>query len=531
MLILNIKHNKPHHFFKRWGLFLVFTLFSQNAIAVNQNDASTLPLALPNTSLVQAALPEILENDTMAWPLLPNEAVEDLAKLFYPKHQAMQTLFISRTLALNNAAFDEKDVSPQVVIILIPELKSLANAPQAKRKQVNKSQALKSETDDKRPWNKPLSMSYTLKDAAEFFVSPALVLAYEQLLERNNFLKAELDKLNTKLAGLQALMSRLLAEAERLFGANQGVDLNTMSQTAHPVAQQAVIKENVANVQPLKPTHMTASSITKENAQNRDWQALLWMPILPIVLLVSLIIAIAVANRRKIAELHAADAGLFNSGRSSSGFSALGTDAFNEQVDLVHQEANALSDLDFSLTKSEYKGEQAKSAFTYQEESEQILEQAQMYVSFGRMDVAIGLLRAQIKTMPKASLRHWLYLLDIYRDTNKQAEFEESARDLHSHYNVAIPTWQAVESAVSTAQSLEEYPHIMEVLTKIWMAEPDSAKTYLAELLTDTRQNERAGFSMAVFEDIVLLDSVLAMREKMATNPNMAEDLMELDHN
>lgn len=528
MASLNLTKNNPHPLLCVWGLFFVLTFF----VGVLHADTDDMPMQLQqeplNTSLVQADLPQNLANDVMAWPLLPNEAVEDLATLFYPKNKAMQRLFVSHTLALNHQAFGAKDVSPQVVIILIPEIKALANAAPIKP-------APKPKTNAKQPWNNPLVMSYSLKDAAAFFVSPELVAAYEKLLAKNAHLKDELEKLNSKLARLQALMMRLLVEAEQLFGMPSSGSMNADGQREHAVNtknQARSVPSDETNRLAVKATPVTTpvaertnSNSTERAKQTKNWQQLLWMPILPIALLVALMMAIAVANRRKVAALYEADSVLFNVGDVNSDLKPLRPDAFNEQQALVHQQANDLAALDFSLTKSEYKGELANSAFTYQDESEQILEQAQMYVSFGRTDVAIGLLRAQIKTMPKASLRHWLYLLDIYRHANKQAEFEESAHDLHVHYNVAIPTWQSVESAPVMAQSLEEYPHIMEVLLKIWHAEPASAKTYLDELLTDTRQNERAGFSLSVFEEIVLLDGVLVMREKMALD---AEDSIEV---
>lgn len=514
-----LKKLKPHALLNVWGLFLGLAFYSVAYKAVAYEDGVDLDIPAISTRLIQANLPQDLAKDTLAWPLLPAETVEDLAALFYPNNIPMQALFVSQTLALNNQTFGAKDASPQVVIIIIPALKYLANMAPTKLKSAGQTKA-----SVLKPWNNPLSMSYTLKDAAAYVVNPALVEAYAQLLARNAHLKTELEKLNAKLAGAQMLMTHLLTEAERFSDAAVAKTMRENDQF-EPHDQQSQENQSKQNqdkqklIKPLPQSRM--ANISKapilQSPKVPDWPWLFWTPILPILLMI--ILAIVIVNRRKLAALRASGAGLFKPASTvTPNFSPLSEDAFNAQEDLANQEANGLQALDFSITKSEYQGDEARNApFAYLEESEQLLEQAQMYVSFGRVDVATDLLRTQIKTMPKASLRHWLYLLDIYRETNQQAAFEDSARDLHMHYNVAIPAWQLSVDA-QTKPSLEDYPHIMDMLAKVWIAEPEAAKAYLEALLTDTRQNERMGFSMSVFEEIVLLASTLTMREKMALN-------------
>ena len=151
----------------------------------------------------------------------------------------------------------------------------------------------------------------------------------------------------------------------------------------------------------------------------------------------------------------------------------------------------------------------------FKEESELVLEQARIYVNIGRTQEAIELLKAQIKTMPKASAHHCLYLLDIYRDTNQKEEFLVYAKQLNQHFNVMMPMWESAPLPMVVASTLEEFAHIVEKLTKLWAENLTEAEAYVEELLTDNRDNERAGFGMEVFQELVLLRDILKARNKL----------------
>ena len=152
------------------------------------------------------------------------------------------------------------------------------------------------------------------------------------------------------------------------------------------------------------------------------------------------------------------------------------------------------------------------------EEGELALEQARIYVNIDRVDEAIELLKAQIEATPKDSLHHWLYLLDIYRDTNQKEEFLQSAKQLHQSFNVMIPLWENVPLPMVIASSLEEFSHIVEELTALWVDHEKTAETkaYIDDLLTENRSSDRTGFSMEVFQELILLRDLLNVREKLA---------------
>ena len=139
-----------------------------------------------------------------------------------------------------------------------------------------------------------------------------------------------------------------------------------------------------------------------------------------------------------------------------------------------------------------------------------------------RIKEAIMLLKTQIQETPKATLHHWFYLLDIYRKSNQKDAFLNNAKQLHEKFNIVMPQWEKSMFSPLVASSLEELPHIVERLTKLWATEGKvtenmlETKGYLDELLMDNRSTERIGFGIEVFQEIMLLRDILDMRLKLA---------------
>lgn len=143
--------------------------------------------------------------------------------------------------------------------------------------------------------------------------------------------------------------------------------------------------------------------------------------------------------------------------------------------------------------------------------ADQALELAEIMVSMGLAEGAARTLVEQIQAHPKRALPHWLRLLDIYRASGMQAEFEDSARELHSKFNI-----QAEDSAgdstdrdeASDRAALEHFPRIVSRIQELW-ARPAECADYLSSLLEDNRGGTRAGFPLPAAEEILLLLSVL----------------------
>ncbi|HSF71977.1 MAG TPA: hypothetical protein VLA25_06775, partial [Methylotenera sp.] len=139
------------------------------------------------------------------------------------------------------------------------------------------------------------------------------------------------------------------------------------------------------------------------------------------------------------------------------------------------------------------------------------LEEAKLLMSVNRGTDAIAHLKMTIESQPKASINHWLYLLEVFRSLNLKHEFETYAERMHLTFNVMTPVWYEKEAVVNTSmvvpQSLEEFPHIMEQLYGVWPGE--LATVYLRSLITDNRGGERAGFGKAVVSEILMLIALL----------------------
>lgn len=132
------------------------------------------------------------------------------------------------------------------------------------------------------------------------------------------------------------------------------------------------------------------------------------------------------------------------------------------------------------------------------------IELAELMLSMGLGQGAADTLIEQIRQEPKRALRHWLKLLEIYRQTGLQEEFERSAEELRQHFNVRPEDWH---SQPGVGASLEDYPHIAPRLVELWGS--PGCLPYLQNLLSDNRGGTRNGFPQAVAEELLLL-SVLA---------------------
>lgn len=137
-------------------------------------------------------------------------------------------------------------------------------------------------------------------------------------------------------------------------------------------------------------------------------------------------------------------------------------------------------------------------------QADQALELAEIMLSMGLGHGAAQTLTEQIRSEPKDALSHWLKLLQIYRSSGQQDEFEKSAEELRLHFNVQPEDWQARAEAL---RSLEDYPHIATRLTELW--DRPASLVYLNNLLSDNRGGARSGFPLSVAEEMLLLSAML----------------------
>lgn len=144
---------------------------------------------------------------------------------------------------------------------------------------------------------------------------------------------------------------------------------------------------------------------------------------------------------------------------------------------------------------------------------DEALELAEIMSSMGLAEGAAQALVERIQANPRQALSHWLKLLDVYRRTGKQVEFERAVAEIRSSFNVRPGSWNDEERHADRHTSLDDYAHIAVQLKKLWPDKP-ACSEYLLSLLADNRDGRRTGFPLPVVEDIVLLLAVLRDAEQ-----------------
>ncbi len=438
-------------------VFLLVLALSHNVVAL-ADDALALDSEQANAN-------------SMTWPMLPGENLNDVARLFYPKNKALQKRFVFKTLRLSaenrpNLSANERFDSP--TLLVIPTLKSLSNGTRAIKSGQGKSHQQK------------LKLSYDIEK-----MPAKLMQEYELLLSKNAFLKEELAKLNEKLIFLQAKLNELKLILDKTLV----LPSNSVSTESSP------IKKEFKNLNKAVIDHPQA---TMPEAQNVS--ALLDFlntHLVKIILAFSLLALLGVY--------------LFNKYQQYM-FSKISFAATKMQATVQGFSGYIQNRLE---TKQELPEpvQAARDAKEADARLDSTLEEAKLLMSINRSSDAIAHLKMTIDAQPKASIGHWLYLLEIFRKLNLKEDFENFATELHNTFNVLTPVWYETEVAIYVSQSLEEFPHIMEKLYSLW---PDEMATiYLRDLITDNRGGERTGFGKEVLSEILMLIAVLDMRKDL----------------
>lgn len=134
------------------------------------------------------------------------------------------------------------------------------------------------------------------------------------------------------------------------------------------------------------------------------------------------------------------------------------------------------------------------------------MELAEIMLSLGLEQGAAQALVEYTEANPRQALYHWLKLLDIYRNSGNQQEFQEAAEKLRRHFNIQAEDW--AKAHPGEAPTLENFSRISAQVQETW-SRPEECSAYLRHLLEDNRDGARAGFPRAVAEEILMLIEVL----------------------
>lgn len=162
------------------------------------------------------------------------------------------------------------------------------------------------------------------------------------------------------------------------------------------------------------------------------------------------------------------------------------------------------------------------------EEMDHALDLAEVMLSYGRTASAMQTLRDYLHDHPASSVRPWLKLLDLHRQTGMREDFERAAEAVHRHFNVRVPGWDegisgvplrdffADEEQQQEMPGLEQLPHILAQIQATWPG--PRCRDYLRHLLVDNRGGGRVGFPVSVVNEILLLEDILNDRLAVTTH-------------
>jgi hypothetical protein len=478
-------------------------------------------LAETNDSLaLDSDLQSAQEGNNMTWPMLPGESLNDVARMFYPKNVVMQRLFVSKTLHLNTNSHLKLTAAnrfKEPTLLVIPTLKALSKSTHAMQ------------AAHEKPSKHKLQISYSIEEILET-VPTKLKEEYQFWVSKNEILQQQLGILKEKIVFLEKKLNNLTLVWEKTLSqptgdsaanntivADAGAQLATAasnevaaspssdapnSATNTPTPTGKKVFKNLNNAKPKPESKTSSVAPTVEATQqssglidylNTDWAK----GALVVVLFASACAFLLKKYRERM-------------------FAKMSFVATQLQATVQETIVDFGGYLKPKIAEPEDTPEAKLEAQAAKEVSARLdstLAEAKLLMSMNRHQDAIVHLKQTIESQPKASINHWLYLLEIFRKLNLKDDFEAYAKGLHDIYNVMTPVWYETEISIYVPQSLEEFPHIIEKLCSVWPG--DLATVYLRGLITDNRGGDRTGFGKAVLNEILMLVATLDIRKDL----------------
>lgn len=148
----------------------------------------------------------------------------------------------------------------------------------------------------------------------------------------------------------------------------------------------------------------------------------------------------------------------------------------------------------------------------------EIVEVAHVLAIFGRTPAAIDVLTEFIGQNPDKALNPSLYLLKLYKQTDRPEEFAALAARLHTNFNVLKVSWEDPIEEIAPiepsardyreiARELEKIPHVYSRISEQWGSR--QCLDYLNELLRDNREGQRQGLPLAATNEVLNLIAIL----------------------
>lgn len=138
------------------------------------------------------------------------------------------------------------------------------------------------------------------------------------------------------------------------------------------------------------------------------------------------------------------------------------------------------------------------------DEHENVLENADVFIEHDRPALAIQLLQNHLGDFPSESPKIWLKLLSLIASEGTQAEYDQAVSDCKQFFNIKMPSF--AEAGADDNSSIEDYPHILARLEGVWGTQ--YAVGFLNDLIYNQQSQPREGFSRGTFEELFFLKQV-----------------------
>ena len=152
--------------------------------------------------------------------------------------------------------------------------------------------------------------------------------------------------------------------------------------------------------------------------------------------------------------------------------------------------------------------EEIKVADSAMEEISDVMQEAEFWISLRDSQRAIEVLEPYATIDHPTSPLPWLYLFELYADSNQRASYDVLHERFQRVFNGKIPTWEELEQRPPPVylRGIEDVPHICDKIVALWWTE--QIVPYLESLLLDDRDGSRIGFDLPVYREIMFLISI-----------------------
>lgn len=164
----------------------------------------------------------------------------------------------------------------------------------------------------------------------------------------------------------------------------------------------------------------------------------------------------------------------------------------------------SFSDSGFGAPKPNEFASQANLIQSENDEVENVLDHADVFIEHGRTALAIQLLQNHLEEAPGESPAIWLKLLSLLAKEGAEAEYDSAVKECNHFFNIKMPAF--ADALKKDNSTIEEHPHIITRLEGVWGSQ--YAVGFLNDLIYNQQSQPREGFERGTFEELFFLKQI-----------------------